>query len=61
MPGKPDTALVSMGIYIFDTEFLFQRLIEDALARPPLRGFHAAVHTHGVVLLDPLLGREKDG
>lgn len=30
MPGKPDTALVSMGIYIFDTEFLFQRLIEDA-------------------------------
>jgi glucose-1-phosphate adenylyltransferase len=30
MPGKPDTALVSMGIYIFNTEFLFDRLIEDA-------------------------------
>ena len=29
MPGKPDMALASMGIYIFSTEFLFQKLIED--------------------------------
>ncbi len=29
MPGKPDKALASMGIYIFSTEFLFQKLIED--------------------------------
>ncbi|AEG32081.1 glucose-1-phosphate adenylyltransferase [Thiomicrospira cyclica] len=29
MPGKPEKALASMGIYIFSTEFLFQKLIED--------------------------------
>lgn len=29
MPGKPEVALASMGIYIFSTEFLFQKLIED--------------------------------
>jgi glucose-1-phosphate adenylyltransferase len=30
MPGKPDTALASMGIYVFSTEFLYQKLIEDS-------------------------------
>ncbi|MDX1347625.1 MAG: glucose-1-phosphate adenylyltransferase [Thiomicrorhabdus chilensis] len=30
MPGKPDIALASMGIYIFSTEFLYQKLIEDS-------------------------------
>ncbi len=30
MPGKPDVALASMGIYVFNTEFLFERLAEDA-------------------------------
>ncbi len=29
IPGKPDKALASMGIYVFSTEFLFQKLIED--------------------------------
>lgn len=29
MPGKPDLALASMGIYVFSREFLFQKLIED--------------------------------
>ena len=29
MPGKPDVALASMGIYVFSREFLFQKLIED--------------------------------
>lgn len=29
MPNKPDKALASMGIYIFKTDFLFQKLIED--------------------------------
>ncbi len=29
MPGKPDHALASMGIYIFSPEFLFNKLIED--------------------------------
>tara|TARA_R110002096_G_scaffold108686_11_gene237881 strand:+ start:231 stop:1451 length:1221 start_codon:yes stop_codon:yes gene_type:complete len=30
MPGDPDQALASMGIYVFETEFLFQLLREDA-------------------------------
>ncbi len=29
-PGSEDTALVSMGIYIFNTDFLFEQLIKDA-------------------------------
>jgi glucose-1-phosphate adenylyltransferase len=29
MPGKPDKALASMGIYVFSADFLFQKLIED--------------------------------
>lgn len=30
MPGKPDKALASMGIYVFDTQFLFDLLHVDA-------------------------------
>jgi glucose-1-phosphate adenylyltransferase len=30
MPGKPDKALASMGIYVFNTKFLFEQLIRDA-------------------------------
>ncbi|MCK5387530.1 MAG: glucose-1-phosphate adenylyltransferase, partial [Gammaproteobacteria bacterium] len=30
IPGKPDKALCSMGIYIFNTELLFELLIRDA-------------------------------
>ncbi|MSP28023.1 MAG: glucose-1-phosphate adenylyltransferase [Methylococcales bacterium] len=30
MPGRTDTALASMGIYIFEANFLFDQLIEDA-------------------------------
>lgn len=30
MPGKPDIALASMGIYVFTTEYLFKILKEDA-------------------------------
>ncbi len=29
-PGAEDVALVSMGIYIFNTDFLFEQLIKDA-------------------------------
>ncbi len=29
MPGKADTALASMGVYIFDAEYLYQLLEED--------------------------------
>ncbi|MGD1015928.1 MAG: glucose-1-phosphate adenylyltransferase [Roseiarcus sp.] len=30
MPGKPDAALCSMGIYVFDTKFLIEELKRDA-------------------------------
>lgn len=30
MPGHPELALASMGIYVFDTRYLFDRLREDA-------------------------------
>ncbi|HEB85928.1 MAG TPA: glucose-1-phosphate adenylyltransferase [Gammaproteobacteria bacterium] len=30
MPGSEDMALCSMGIYVFNTEFLFEQLIKDA-------------------------------
>jgi glucose-1-phosphate adenylyltransferase len=30
MPGKPDVALASMGIYVFDTKFLIEQLKRDA-------------------------------
>ena len=29
MPGNPDVALASMGIYVFDSEYLYQLLEED--------------------------------
>jgi len=31
VPGKPDTALASMGIYIFSTKLLYQLLHDDAI------------------------------
>ncbi|MCL4772386.1 MAG: glucose-1-phosphate adenylyltransferase [Burkholderiaceae bacterium] len=30
MPGSTDTALASMGVYVFDTAFLFEQLLRDA-------------------------------
>ncbi|MEI7842140.1 MAG: glucose-1-phosphate adenylyltransferase [Gallionellaceae bacterium] len=30
MPGKPDTSLASMGIYVFNTKFLCEQLMRDA-------------------------------
>ncbi len=30
IPGKPDQALASMGIYVFNKEFLFEQLIKDS-------------------------------
>ncbi|HSC81330.1 MAG TPA: glucose-1-phosphate adenylyltransferase [Chitinolyticbacter sp.] len=33
MPGKPDTALASMGVYVFNAEYLY-RLLDEDLADP---------------------------
>jgi glucose-1-phosphate adenylyltransferase len=30
IPGRPDTVLASMGIYVFNTGFLYEQLIRDA-------------------------------
>jgi glucose-1-phosphate adenylyltransferase len=30
IPGKPERALASMGIYVFNTDFLYEQLIKDA-------------------------------
>ncbi|MDP1652146.1 MAG: glucose-1-phosphate adenylyltransferase [Rhodocyclaceae bacterium] len=30
IPGRPDRALASMGVYVFNTDFLYEQLIRDA-------------------------------
>ena len=39
MPGKPDTSLVSMGIYVFKTKFLIEELKRDAADPSSSRDF----------------------
>jgi len=39
MPNKPDTALASMGIYVFSTRFLFNTLIQDATQKSSSHDF----------------------
>ncbi|MBE0434516.1 MAG: glucose-1-phosphate adenylyltransferase [Methylomicrobium sp.] len=39
MPGKPDRALASMGIYVFNAAFLFEQLIKDADSKGSNRDF----------------------
>ena len=39
MPGKPDTSLASMGIYVFTTRFLFEQLKRDAADPQSTRDF----------------------
>ena len=39
MPGNPGRALASMGIYIFNTRFLFEQLERDALTQGSSRDF----------------------
>ncbi len=39
IPGRPDTALVSMGVYVFNTPFLYEQLNRDAANRESSRDF----------------------
>jgi glucose-1-phosphate adenylyltransferase len=39
VPGKPDVALISMGIYIFNTKFLMEQLEKDAMTPGSSRDF----------------------
>ena len=47
MPDKPDMALASMGIYVFETNFLVDQLRRDAAEQglePRLRQGHHPLH-----------------
>ena len=46
MPGKPDTALASMGIYVFETRFLFDQLRRDASDPNSSRDFGRDIIPH---------------
>jgi glucose-1-phosphate adenylyltransferase len=39
MPGRPGRALGSMGIYVFNAEFLYDELVEDAMNRNSTHDF----------------------
>ncbi len=39
MPGKTDSALASMGIYVFNADFLYEQLIKDADTKGSTRDF----------------------
>ena len=46
IPGDPDHALASMGIYVFETEFLFAELIRDANDPSSSRDFGGDIIPH---------------
>ncbi|ESQ73794.1 glucose-1-phosphate adenylyltransferase [Asticcacaulis sp. AC402] len=46
MPGKPDIALVSMGVYVFKTKFLIEELKRDAVAPSSSRDFGKDIIPH---------------
>jgi len=48
MPGKPDDALCSMGIYIFNTDLLFELLIRDADTRSSSHDFGHDIIPHAI-------------
>jgi glucose-1-phosphate adenylyltransferase len=50
IPGRPDTVLGSMGIYVFNAEFLYEQLIRDADDRK-------SSHDFGHDLIPYLIGR----
>lgn len=50
MPGRPDTALASMGVYVFDAGFLYAELVRDA-------GDPLSSHDYGKDLIPHLVAR----
>jgi glucose-1-phosphate adenylyltransferase len=52
LPGQSDVTLASMGIYVFNTRFLFEKLIEDA-------GIEDSNHDFGRDLVPRLIGRHR--
>lgn len=52
LPGQNDVTLASMGIYVFNTRFLFEKLIEDA-------SIEDSNHDFGRDLVPRLIGRHR--
>jgi len=52
VPGKPDTSLVSMGIYVFNADFLYEQLIRDA-------GTPGSSHDFGKDVLPHIVSRYR--
>jgi len=52
IPGNPDALLASMGIYIFNTEILVRRLIQDAKRE-------ASSHDFGRDVIPSMVSRDK--
>ncbi len=50
MPGKPDTALASMGIYVFNAKLLYEQLHRDA-------GDPRSAHDFGKDIIPHLIGK----
>jgi glucose-1-phosphate adenylyltransferase len=50
IPGRPDTSLASMGIYVFNADFLYEQLIRDSDDRQ-------SAHDFGKDLIPHLVGR----
>jgi glucose-1-phosphate adenylyltransferase len=46
IPGDPDNALASMGIYVFETKFLFEQLRRDAADPKSKRDFGGDIIPH---------------
>ena len=70
MPGRPDTALASMGIYVFNARYLYEQLERD-IADPnsshdfgkdiipaAVREGHAVAHPFGLSCVGTLPGQE---
>ena len=52
MPGRPDLALASMGIYVFNTQFLFEQLIKD-------RDTPRSSHDFGKDIIPAVIGKYR--
>lgn len=52
LPGRENVTLVSMGIYIFNTAFLYEQLIQDA-------GCKDSTHDFGRDILPKLIGQHR--
>jgi glucose-1-phosphate adenylyltransferase len=48
MPGSTDRALASMGIYVFNTQFLYEQLVRDADTRTSSHDFGKDIIPYGI-------------